>query len=167
MPVNHVPKVSYDNPTSCCPKFNPQGWDGQTFVFKNKSFVRFINRNIFYIPLDLNKQIVKIMKEVALAKADSKDEHLMLSLDVSPWKTEHYLAVTKEVPGLENVKLSGTYLSKVFEGPYQDTPKWMKIMAEYVKSKKKQAKKIYMNYTMCPSCSKFYGKNYVVALAKV
>jgi hypothetical protein len=33
------------------------------------------------------------------------------------------MTVTKEIPGAENVQLSGTFLSKVFDGPYNAVPK--------------------------------------------
>jgi len=63
------------------------------------------------------------------------DEWMMLSYDPSPWRGEHYFSVTKEVPGAENVKLSGTFLTKVFEGPFKEAGKWFKQMEEYVEGK--------------------------------
>lgn len=167
MTLNHVPKLSKDNPTGCCPRFSPKDWDGQTFQFKNKSFVRFTVKSFFYMPLNMDSMMRKTLKTLDDSRAMAGDEHLMLSYDLSPWRSEHFIAVTKAVAGMENVQLSGTFMSKVFEGPFQDTPKWMQFMQDYIKSKGKTAKKIYLYYTMCPSCSKHYGKNYVVALAKV
>ncbi len=64
------------------------------------------------------------------------------------------------------VRLSGDYLTKVFEGPFKDVPKWEKEMEAFVKEKGKQAKKIYYFYTTCPKCAKYYGKNYVVGVAQ-
>jgi len=167
MTLNHVPKLSQDNPTGCCPRFNPKGWDGQTFEFKDKPFVRLTVRSFFYIPLNMGSVITKAMKQVEAAGAANKSENIMLSFDLSPWKSEHFLAVTKNVPGMENVQFSGTYLAKVFEGPFQNAPKWIAEMKQFVASQNKTAKKIYLNYTMCPKCSKFYGKNYVVAFAQL
>jgi len=46
--------------------------------------------------------------------------------EVSPWKSELYFAVSKQVPEAENVPISGTFLSKVFEDPYSAVPEWMK-----------------------------------------
>lgn len=167
MQLNHVPKVSSNNPTGCCPKFIPRDWDDQTFKFKDKPFVRFTVRSFLYMPLNMGSMITKVMAAVEAADATDKTEHIMLSYDLSPWQSEHYLAVTKQVAGLENVTLSGTYLSKVFEGPFKDAPKWLAQMQEYVAAKKQSAKKIYLSYTMCPKCAKFYGHNYVVALAQL
>ena len=69
--------------------------------------------------------------------------------------------------GAEMASLSGTFLTKVFEGPYQNAGKWAVEMKEYVKSKGKELQKIYFFYTACPKCAKAYGKNYVVLLAQV
>jgi len=75
--------------------------------------------------------------------------------------------VTKDVPGLKKVQISGTFLSKVFEGPFSSVKKWVGEMAEYAERKGKRVEKLYFFYTTCPACAKKYGKNYVVLLAKV
>ena len=62
--------------------------------------------------------------------------------------------------------ISGTFLTKVFEGPYKDAGKWVKEMQAYVKSKGSEVGKMYFYYTTCPKCAKVYGKNYTVVLAK-
>ncbi len=40
-------------------------------------------------------------------------------------------------------------------------------MKTYVVSQKKEIKKLYLFYTTCPKCAKYYGKNYVVLLAQI
>lgn len=77
------------------------------------------------------------------------------------------ITVTKDVPGADNVKLSGTFLTKVFDGPYNAVPKWLKEMDHYVESKGKKTKKYYFYFTTCPKCAKKYRHNYVVAFAEV
>ena len=77
------------------------------------------------------------------------------------------MAVTNEVYGIENIKFSGTYISKVFDGPYNKVPEWIKEMDTYLSEKGKTAKKYYFYYTTCPNCAKKYGHNYVVALAEL
>ena len=158
MAVNQVPKLSKDGPTGCCPRFNPEEWDGQTFEFKDKPFVRMTTRSFLYMPLNLGSQMTRTWAAIVNAKADT-DEFVALSYDRSPWQAEHFLAVAKRVPGQENVALSGKFKARVFEGPYQDAPKWIKAMGA--------AKKVYLYYTTCPKCGKVYGKNYVVALAEL
>jgi hypothetical protein len=91
----------------------------------------------------------------------------MLSDENSLWGADAYIAVSKDVPDSEMARISGTFLTKVFEGPYKDAGKWAKAMTEYVKEKSRQMEKMYFFYTTCPRCAKVYGKNYTVLLAKV
>lgn len=74
---------------------------------------------------------------------------------------------TKEVPETENVKLTGTFISKVFDGPYNHIPKYIKEVDSYLTAQGKKAIKYYFYYTTCPKCVKKYGHNYIVAFAEV
>jgi hypothetical protein len=67
----------------------------------------------------------------------------------------------------QNLTLSGTFLAKVFEGPYRDAGKWGEEIKLFVAAKAKQLCKLYFFYTTCPRCAKHFGKNYVVAFAEV
>jgi hypothetical protein len=68
-------------------------------------------------------------------------------------------------------EISGTFLTKVFEGPFRDAPrwiaKWIANMKRYVAAKNRTLERLYFGYTTCPKCAKAYGKNYVVMFAKV
>lgn len=165
--VNYLPTRDMTRSlTGCCPPFDPSEWDGQIFTFNNKPFLKFSTRSIFHIPLNMSSMMLKAMAKVEKAGATSPD-YLMLSEEVSPWKAQHYLAVTKEVPGTEMTRLSGTFLAKVFEGPYKNMRDWHKQLISYVESKGKMPVKTYFNYTMCPNCAKAYGRNYVVGFEQV
>ena len=50
------------------------------------------------------------------------------------------LAVNKEIPDASNVKLSGKFFSKVYEGPYSDTGKWTDDFKNAVKQFEKSWK---------------------------
>ncbi len=63
--------------------------------------------------------------------------------------------------------VSGTFLTRVFEGPYANVHRWVQEMKTYVAARQKKLEKLYFFYTTCPKCAKFYGKNYIVLLAKV
>ena len=91
----------------------------------------------------------------------------MLSDENSLWGADVYIAVAKDVPDSEMVKISGTFLTKVFEGHYKNVRNWIGEMKTYVESKKRDMEKMYFFYTTCPKCAEHYGKNYVVILAKV
>ena len=94
-------------------------------------------------------------------------EVMILSRDLSPWKAEQLYAVSKSVPGADNVELNGSYVTKVFEGPYQNAKEWYQSLAELAKGKGKVVNKTYLFYTTCPKCAKHYGKNYTIGFAEV
>jgi hypothetical protein len=153
-------------PTGCCPPFDPAPWQEKEVVWNNKLFVKDSVKNFFHIPLDFGKKVVKNMALIEKAGAKSPYQ-LMLTDEKSMWSSDIYIDVAKDVPGAQMTTLSGTFLTKVFEGPYQNAGKWAKEMVEYVSGKGKKIEKLYFSYTTCPKCAKAYGKNYVVLFAKV
>jgi len=168
METNVLPTYdASDNPTNCCPRFKTEGWDDQEFHFKDKLFVKAETRSIFHIPLNMRNMYTQTFKAIEDAEAVDMDQVIVLSIDPSAWRGEHYFAVTKDVPGQDMVRMTGDYITKVFEGPYKNAPKWEKEMEAFVQSKGKQPNKTYFFYTTCPRCAKYYGKNYVVAVSEI
>lgn len=159
-------KLYEQSETGCCPRFYPEPWDGKEVIWQDKLFLKDHVRSFLHIPLNFGKVVVKNMEMIKGADA-LPPEPLMLSEDKSLWGADIYIAVGKEVPGAEIAKISGTFLAKVFEGPYKNAGKWAKEMVTYVDSKGKKAKNLYFFYTTCPKCAEFYGKNYTVVLARV
>ena len=153
--------------TGCCPRFDPIPWDNQEFQFEDRLFLRAKTINFLHVPLNIGSVIRKTWAKIEAADAACEDEFLILSTDPSPWRGEHYFAVAKDVPGANMVRLSGNYLTKVYEGPYRDAGKWVRDMVDYVKAAGKELHTLYFFYTTCPKCAKHYGKNYVVAFAEV
>jgi len=164
--VKDMDKLYEDSETGCCPRFDPKPWDGKEVTFKDKLFVKDHVRSFLHIPLNFGKVMVKNIEMIKNADA-LPDKPLMLSDEKSLWASDIYIAVAKDVPGAEMVRVSGTFLTKVFEGPYKNAGKWAQEMKAYVKSKAKEIQKMYFFYTTCPKCAEYYGKNYTVILAKV
>lgn len=163
--MSHTENQQFD----CCPPFDPVPWDDKSFIWKDKLFIKDTMRVFLHMPWP--PSIAKLMLKMwNLAKdtdaAPEINDFLILATDPTPWKTEYYMAVTKEIPGADNVKLSGNFLTKVFDGPYNSVPKWIKIMEQYAASKGKKIKRHYFHYTTCPKCAKKYGHNYVVAFTE-
>jgi len=152
--------------TGCCKRFNPALWDKKEVAWKDRLFLRDHVTSFFHMPLNMDKIMGKNMELIAKAGALDQDQ-LMLSDEKSMWGSDIFIAVSKDVPGARMERISGTFLTRVFEGPYQDMGKWIKEMEGYVESKKKRLKKMYFFYTTCPACAKAYGKNYVVLVAQV
>jgi hypothetical protein len=168
MELNRTPKYDMsDNETGCCPRFNPEGWDYQVLHFKDKLFVKARTLSLFHIPINMGRVFPRMLKAIEDAHAVKMEEFIALSYDPSPWRGEHYFAVESEVPGQEMVRLSGEFLTRVFEGPYKKAPEWCNTMEGFVIGKGKMLEKIYFFYTTCPKCAKHYGKNYVVSVAEV
>jgi hypothetical protein len=168
MKMNTLPKYdASDNPTNCCPRFKPEGWDEQELHFKDKAFVKATTKSIFHIPLNMGSVFSKTFKAIEKSNAQNMDQFIVLSHDPSAWHSEHYFSVTKDVPGQKMVQMSGDFLTKVFEGPYKNAPRWEKEMEAFVKSKGKKMLKTYFFYTTCPKCAKYYGKNYMVAVSEI
>jgi hypothetical protein len=159
-------KLYEESETGCCPKFEPAPWNEKEIAWHDKMFLKDHVKSFLHIPLNMNKIMVKNMERIKEANAFAP-EPLMFTDEKSLWGADIYIAVSKEVPGSEMERISGTFLSKVFEGPYKNAGKWANEMKKYVLSKGKELKNMYFFYTTCPKCAEFYGKNYVVLLAKV
>lgn len=155
----------------CCPKFNPGKWDGKSFLWKNKRFIMESIPTLFHIPFPpmIGKKITKMMNLADGARkiGSKKDEVLILFRDPSAFRSEIYLSVTGKVSGANNTSISGTFAAKVFDGGYNDIPKFIKQMNEYLAKKGKTAKDYYIHYAYCPKCAKKYGANYMILFAKI
>lgn len=152
--------------TGCCEPFDSLPWQGKKIVWNDKLFVKDHVTSFLHIPLNMGNKIVKNIELIEKAHAKTPYQ-LMLTDEKSLWGADIYIDVAKKVPGAQMATLSGTFLSKVFEGPYQNAGKWAEEMKKYVENKNKKLEKLYFSYTTCPNCSKAYGKNYVVLFAQI
>jgi len=152
--------------TGCCEPFNPKPWEDKTITWKDKLFVKDQVTSFLHIPLNMGGKITKNMALIEKANAKSPYQ-LMLTDEKSLWGSDIYIDVAKKVPGAQMMTLSGTYLTRVFEGPFQNVGKWVQEMQKYMEKKNKKIKKLYFSYTTCPKCAKVYGKNYVVLFVQI
>lgn len=158
--------MSTANPDECCPVFDPGPWDGQELQWQEKRFARSHVISFLHFPLNYGAVMKRSIDSIESAGAKAENM-VMLADEYSPWGSDLYLEVTKDVPCTPMASISGTFLCKVFEGPYSNMRKWTKEMKAFVESKGKSPQKFYFYYTTCPKCAKKYGKNYVVILAQV
>ncbi len=159
-------KSDKNSETGCCPRFDPKMWDGKTVVWKNKLFVKDRVFSLFHIPINFGGVMKRNIEKIQSAGAMDPNI-VVLSDENSLWGSDVYISVKKNVPDSNMAKISGTFICKVFEGPYKNIGDWVKEMIIYVHSKSKKMEKMYFFYTTCPKCAKVYGKNYVVILAKI
>lgn len=155
----------------CCPKFDSKKWDSKTFHWEDKPFIKESIPTLFHIPFPktIGKKVNKMMKLAEEANALSKYslDDLLLFNDPTAFKSDMYLSVSEKVPGAHNIELSGTFMSKVFEGPYHKVPKFINEMNVFLASKDQKANDYYVHYAYCPKCAKEFGHNYVVLFAEL
>ena len=155
----------------CCPKFNQDKWDEKTFKWKHKQFIKESVPTFFHIPLPpmIGKKITNMMKMAEGSKKleSNKEDILLLFADPSAFRSDIYLSVTDKVPNANNTDISGTFMSKVFDGAYKEVPKFLKQMDAYLNKQHKNAKNYYVHYAYCPKCAKAAGHNYMVLFAEV
>jgi len=158
--------VTANDPAECCPRFDPGPWENREFTWDNKPFLVDRVRSFLHVPLNFGAVMVRSMAAIEAAGAEP-EEMIVLSDQNSLWGADVYIAVSKPVPEARMASLSGTFLAKVFEGPYREMRTWIDDMKTFVRERGKELRKLYFFYTTCPKCAKQYGENYVVLLAQV
>ncbi len=155
----------------CCPEFDVAKWDKKTFVWENKLFIMETIPALFHIPFPpmIGKKTMKMHSMAVKAGVTIPDlsDALILFRDPTPFKSEIYYAVTKAVDGANNTAISGTFMTRVFDGPYNAIPRFIKEMEVYLKESEKTAKDYYVHYAYCPKCAKKFGHNYMILFALV
>ena len=153
--------------TGCCKRFIPEPWNERKISWNDKRFLKDHVTSFMHMPLNYGRVMGRMQKKINEAGASLQDDALTLTDEKSSWGADVYVAVSDDIAGAEIVRISGTFLTKVFEGQFRDVGKWIQKMEQYVKDQDKSTDKLYFWYTTCPKCAKAYGENYVVLLAKV
>lgn len=150
----------------CCPRFDPAPWEEAINVWEAKKFIKASVRTIFYMPLNFGSVIRKLDAQLRKAGKNLSD-NVCLSDHTSQWNMDIYVSVDEDIAGLKTVELSGTFLSKVYEGSFKETRSWCSNFEAFAKNKGYKTIRMFMWYTTCPKCAKKYRKNYVVIIAQV
>ena len=116
--------MSTRDPDECCPRFDPEPWDGQELHWQDKRFVKDRVTSFLRIPLNFGAVMKRSAARIEAAEAESESV-IVLSDENSLWGADVYIAVAKDVPGADMASISGTFVCKVFEGPYQNMRKWI------------------------------------------
>ncbi len=164
MQVNALP--DYDT-TGCCPRFNPEGWDHRILHFKDKLFVQATTKSLMHVPVNMGTVFTRVQDHMEADSALGPKNMLVLSRDLSAWEAEHYFAAGAHVVDEEMTRISGTFITRAFEGPYRKAKDWAHEMEIAAKARGHEAKRVFMFYTTCPKCAKAYGENYVVGIAEI
>lgn len=160
-------ETNYDNKeTGCCASLDEARWESQEFVWKDKPFVKDHIREFLHVPLNFGSVMARDQAAIEQAQAYAQ-EPLWLVDEVSPWGSDVYIATDRPVPNMRTEYLSGTFMTKVFTGPFRDIGSWIAQTEASVGAHGKEVDKLYFFYATCPKCAKHFGKNQVVAFAKL
>lgn len=135
-------------------------------VFQDRLFLKARVWTFFHIPLNFGKVMARSMDRIDRAGAQAPAP-FMLYDERSLFHADVYIEVDRDVPEARMQRLSGTFLSRVYVGPFSYAEKWVRNMKRFARSRGKNPKKIYFCYTTCPACAKVYGRNYVVLLVPI
>ena len=153
-------------PTGCCPPFDPTLYRDAEVHWDHKRFVRDHVTSFLHVPLNMGRKVARAEDRIAQAHAGTEPQ-LVLADERTPFGSDIYIAADKDVPDAEVAELSGTFRTRVYDGPFHDARKWVRDMNQWLCAQREDVEKIYFGYTTCPTCSKVYGHNYVVLFAKV
>lgn len=160
-------ETKYDNLlTNCCAKLDPGQWENREWVWKEKPFLRDHMRAFFHVPLNFGAVMGRDQAAVERAEA-WPPEPLWLTDEVSPWGSDLYVAVDRDVPGARIERISGRFITKIFAGPFHNVGLWIDEAKSFVVGRGLSVEKFYFYYATCPSCAKKLGANQVVVFAKV
>ncbi|TAI48833.1 hydrolase [Flagellimonas allohymeniacidonis] len=166
-----VVKESKQIKEECCPVFHPEKWEGKTFEWNQKPFIRASVPTLFHIPLPpmIGAKVTKMVKlaEDAHKLVEDKEQVLLLFHDPSAFKSEMFLSVTGPISNSNNTTLSGTFETRVFDAPFKAIPKLMKQIDQDLAQQGKKVKDYYVHYAYCPKCAKEQGHNYMVFFAEL
>ncbi len=155
----------------CCPVFNPEKWDRKNLEWDEKPFLRETMPALFHIPFPplIGKKIIRMysIAEKAGINFEDKSETLVLFRDPSPFRTEIYYSVTGRVEGVDDTTISGKFVTRVFDGPFNMIPKYIREMEKYLKESEMKARDYYVHYAYCPKCAEKYGHNYMILFAEI
>lgn len=151
---------------TCCPEFDPKKWNEKKVTWNKKLFIKDKVFSFFHAPINLKGTIEENINR--LKEENAYDPNMIvLTDDRSIFYMNIYMSAKKPIKKAYDVKVSATFISKVFEGPDRNIKKWEKEMTQYVKEKGKEVKHFYYYHPHCPKCAEKYGINYVVLLAEI
>ncbi len=167
LPVNTLPTVDMsDIPTGCCPRFDPDTWRDTALHFDNMPFVHVSTLSFMHLPLNMSSTFSATFEAIRSAHARARG-YLVLTHHRSAWHDDHLFAVDRPVEGADMTYVSGTFHTRIFEGPYGDVPRWHDQLISEMTAAGRSVQDVYWFYTTCPKCAKAYGANFVVGLAQV
>lgn len=151
----------------CCPRLEKKEWDKKVHVWKNNVF--FYKKHYpaaFYMPIGFGKAVMQSIN-LLQGKGQFATPPLMVCRNETMWGGDIYVKVKKADPKLPTEKISGKFVSMLFEGDYKNVGTWRKQLEDYCKSKNYAVKEIISHYATCPRCAKEHGGTQTVLFARI
>ncbi|MBI4302835.1 MAG: hypothetical protein HY665_00645 [Chloroflexi bacterium] len=150
----------------CCPRLRAEDWDKKELVWNSKPFYRTKYRSLLHMPLNIGGVTTRAMGQIRTIGL-TEEPTIMLSKEESMFGSTLLLSVKQESQDIPTAKLSGKYVTRLFEGNYRYVGKWANEMKRYLVEIKKEPKEMLFWYVTCPKCAKKYGSAQTVILAAV
>jgi hypothetical protein len=163
--MNFTQAHSTSKPRGCV-RHDVGRWHERELTWKRKPFLKDHVRAFLHIPLNLESVILRSHDAIERAGA-YPEERLWLMSDTTAWRSVVYVAVERDVPGHEIVHVSGTFLTRVFQGSLWELGEWIDEMNAWVSDRDGRVRKMYFYHLRCPNCSSSYASNRVVIFARV
>ena len=160
--------------TGCCRKYQIGHWADQEVVWENKRFIKDRVRSFLHIPLNFGAVMKRSGKPLMDAGIWSNDM-VVLSDDESLWGSNVYIELGDDGeaklpplhPKAEIVELSGRFVTREFDGPYQKAHVHAKQFQAELEGQGQNVKRVFYFYSTCPKCAKAYGENWIALFAEV
>jgi len=154
----------------CCPPIDVTQWQDKTHIWEQKLFLYGHTRQFLHLPLpgSVNRTIARLWDKANSSGAiPPNGEFLLLVADKNAWLSEYYMTITDPVEGMQNVRISGTFYSRVYEGPFYRIPHFIREMDLHFAREGKLAKRYYVYAAACENCEKKNGDQFKVLFAEI
>jgi len=152
----------------CCKDIDLSKWNFREVKWNRKPFYVVRYGTFLHIPIGIGKAMVSGMNIVA-GKYHTPYPELWLSKETGLFSAKMLFAVKKANPGDPSIeKLSGTFVTRGFQGPYKNMGNYIRVFNEQVKQKYgRKPIELYFWYANCPKCAKKQGGPKIVIFGRV
>jgi hypothetical protein len=152
----------------CCKNIDLAKWNFRRVKWRNKPFYVVKYGTFFHIPIGMDKVMTNGM-ELLRTKYKTDYPEFWLAKDTGLFSAKMFFAVNRVNPRDPNViMLSGTYVTRGFQGPYKNMGNYIRVFMEQVHQKYGlKPKDLLFWYVNCPKCAKKQGGPKIVIFGKI
>lgn len=168
METNTLPRMdTAPEPTGRCPRFEPSGRDGRHLRFDDAPIAHATTRSLLHVPPDMGRIFARAPAAIEAADAPDRDDGPVPSRALSATRGEHLSPVTHDLPGEEMTRLTGTFPTRAFAGPYRKAKDWAHDMEVATRVDGDAPGRAFVSHATCPRCAHAHGENDVVDFVEI